>query len=238
MKGIEKRPLEKWVLPRWKSSLLAFGLSNAMVQLDQQVGILVLGITSPDFEAGLFKVASQAATLTAMGYVASNMAIGPSVAKSWREGDRATVQSAVIRGSRLSALFALPITLFFLIGGDKFLEIAFGDEYLPAWWSILLLVFAQFVNCAFGSNSTLLNMSGNERENTRAFAISLACNLAIAFALAPQFGAVGAAAGTAFSVLLRNLLLWRAAHRLCGMETGFWGHIPKPTGAIDKLPRD
>lgn len=225
-KDIEKRPGERWRVPRWKTALLAFGFSNAMVLIDQQVGLLVLGATSPDLEAGFYKVASQAATFTAMGYIASNMALGPDVAKKWREAKRDDVQIAVVRGSRLSTFFAFPVSLFFLLAGGLFLQVVFGKEYLPAWPAMALLVFAQFVNCAFGSNTTLLNMSGNERANAIAFAIAVAINVALAFALAPRFGATGAAAATAVSVLLRNLFLWRLAHRLCGMETGFWGRIP------------
>lgn len=231
LRRVEKRPGERWVVPNWKSALLAFGLTNAMVLVDQQVGILVLGITSADAEAGLYKVAGQAAMFTAMGYVAANMALGPGVAKAWKQGKKVEVQAAVIRGSRLSAMFAFPVSLFFFVAGGPFLDLVFGEAYLPAWPAMLLLVGAQFVSCAFGSNTVLLNMSGNERQNTRAFAIALACNVALAFALTPTFGATGAAAATAVGVVLRNLILWRAAHRLCGMETGFWGRIPKDAPA-------
>lgn len=227
LRGVDKRAGESWVVPGWKGAIMAFGLTNAMVLIDQQVGLLVLGVTAPDVEAGFYKVASQAATFTAMGYVAANMALGPGVAKQWREGKLDAVQAAVIRGSRLSALFAFPVTLFFLVGGGLFLEIVFGADYLPGWPAMVLLVLAQFANCAFGSNTVLLNMSGNERENTKAFAVALAVNVALAFALAPPFGATGAAAAAAISVVLRNLILWRAAHRLCGMETGFWGRVPR-----------
>jgi O-antigen/teichoic acid export membrane protein len=59
--------------------------------------------------------------------------------------------------------------------------------------------------------------------------VALTVNVALSFALAPRFGATGAAAAAATSVVLRNLLLWRAAHRLCGMETGFWGRVPRGT---------
>lgn len=229
LEGVEKRPHERWVVPGWKGAILAFGLTNAMVLVDQQVGLLVLGVTSPDIEAAFFKVASQAAMFTAMGYVASNMALGPDVASKWHRGDHAAVQSAVVRGSRLSALFALPVSLFFLVAGGLFLRIAFGASYVPAWPAMALLVSGQFVNCALGSNTTLLNMSGNEKQNTYAFAIALGCNVALAFALAPRFGATGAAVAAAISVIMRNLILWRAAHRLCGIETGFWGRVPRPT---------
>lgn len=227
LRGVEQRPGERWVVPGWKGAIMAFGLTNAMVLIDQQVGLLVLGVIAPDAEAGFYKVASQAATFTAMGYVAANMALGPGVAKQWREGKLNAVQAAVIRGSRLSALFAFPVSVFFLVAGGLFLEIVFGADYLPAWPAMALLVGAQFVNCAFGSNTVLLNMSGNERENTKAFAVALAINVALSFALAPRFGATGAAAAAAASVVLRNVILWRAAHRLCGMETGFWGRVPK-----------
>ncbi|MEL7445888.1 MAG: oligosaccharide flippase family protein [Pseudomonadota bacterium] len=230
LRTVERKREERWVIPGWKSALMAFGLTNAMVLVDKQVGLLILGVTSENAEAGFYKVAAQAATFTAMGYVAANMALGPGVAKAWREGKRDVVQAAVIRGSRLSSLFAAPAALVFLVGGQLFLELLFGADYLPAWPAMALLVIGQFINCAFGSSTVLLNMSGNEKQNTRAFLIALAINVALAFALTPSLGAVGAAAATLIGITLRNVILWRAAHRLCGMETGFWGRIPSAAG--------
>lgn len=238
LRGIAKRPDARFAVPKWKSAVVAMGLTSAMVLIEQQAGLLVLGATAANVEASFYKVASQAALVTAMGYIAANMALGPGVAKNWHDGDFAAVQSALIRGSRLSALFAFPASVFFLVGGGAFLDFAFGADYRPAWPAMSLLVVAQFVNCAFGSNTTLLNMSDHEKHNTVAFALALACNVALALLLAPHYGATGAAAAAAFSIVLRNVILWRAAHRLCGMETGFWGRLRRETGEQRRSARD
>ncbi|MBU3992006.1 MAG: oligosaccharide flippase family protein [Alphaproteobacteria bacterium] len=209
--------------PGWRASILAFGLADAMYLLDGQVGILLLGTLSTDQDVGLFKVAAQGALFVAMGYVSVITSVTPAMARAWQQGDREALRSLSTRGARFALLLAAPIAAVLMLFGEPVLNLVFGEEYQTAALPMAILVGAQLLNCAFGASTSLLNMTGHERENTRAFGISLALNLVLAAILIPQYGAQGAAVAGAASILLRNLILWRAAHRLLGIETGFWG---------------
>ena len=90
---------------------------------------------------------------------------------------------------------------------------------------LAILTAGQLVNCAFGSATALLNMTNNEKWNTLAFGGAMAVNLALAILLVPRFGGTGAAVAAAISVVLRNCLLWTAARKLTGIDTGFWAKI-------------
>lgn len=215
----------RFAIEGWRSSLLALGLANGMFLLDGQIGTLLLGLLSNDAEVGLYKVAAQGALFASMGYSAANAALTPNLARSWAEGDRAAVQRVIVRGARLSVLYAAPVMLVLVIGGALPLGLLFGADFAPAWPALALLVCGQVVNCMFGSATALLNMTHNERANTRAFAIALGFNIVATLPLA-HYGATGAAVASTASVILRNLLLWRAAHRLTGIETACWGRLP------------
>ncbi len=208
----------------WRSSLIALGLANGMFLLDGQIGTLLLGLLSNDVEVGLYKVAAQGALFASMGYSAANAALTPNLARSWADGDRAAVQRVIIRGARLSVLYATPVMLFLVIGGALPLGFLFGADFAPAWPALALLVCGQVVNCMFGSATALLNMTHNESANTRAFAIALGFNIVATIPLV-QYGATGAALASTASVILRNVLLWRAAHKLTGIETACWGRL-------------
>lgn len=221
------RGRKRSTIPGWKSSVLAFGFAGGMYMIDGQIGTLVLGFTSSDIQVGLFKIATQGGLFIAMGYVAANMVLGPRIAHAWARTQKAEVQSLVIRGARLSVLFALPLSVLIFCAGHQIVTLIFGADYQAAVIPLMILVFGQLINCAFGSSTSLLNMTHHERENTVAFGIGLVLSVVLTVALTPRFGAAGAAFAGSSSIVVRNIILWRAAHRLLGIETGCWGRLPK-----------
>ncbi len=209
----------------WKASLLALGLANGMYVIDGQLGIILVGLFSDNAQVGLYKVAMQGATLVALGYAATNTPLAPRIARAWAEGRHEAVRSLARRGARFSIAFALPLALAFLFAGEPLIRLVFGDEYAGAALPLAILTAGQLVNCAFGSATALLNMTNNEKWNTLAFGGAMAVNLALAILLVPRFGGTGAAVAAAISVVLRNCLLWTAARKLTGIDTGFWAKI-------------
>lgn len=210
------------------STLVALGLADAVALLDSQLGVLILGLFATDADVGLFKVAAQGALFTAMGYVAVTTSITPTMARAWAKNDRLSLAHAATRGARLSIAFALPVTVVLVAFGGPLLEFIFGAPYRAAAPALAILVVAQMLNAAFGATTSLLNMTGHERVNLRAFLIALGLNVVLTAVLAPTYGATGAAIAGGASILLRKLILWRAAHRLLGIETGCWGRMRAP----------
>lgn len=209
----------------WKASILALGLANGMYVIDGQLGIMLLGVFSDNAQIGLYKVAMQGATLVALGYAATNTPLTPRIARAWAEGRHEEVRSLARRGARFSIAFAAPLALVFLFAGEPLIRLVFGDEYAGAALPLAILTFGQLVNCAFGSATALLNMTHHEKWNTGAFGAAMVVNVVLAVALVPHFGGTGAAISAAISVVLRNCLLWLAARKLTGIDTGFWARI-------------
>ena len=218
-KGSKPKAIE---VPGWRSSLTSLGLANAMYIIDAQIGILLLGTLSSDAEVGLFKVASQGAMIVAMGYAATNVPITPKIARHWERGETAKVRRIVARGSQLSILIAVPIALAFALLGEWALDVALGEEFTAAFLPLLILTGGQMINSAFGSASSLLNMTHHERSNLVAFVIAFLINILLGILLIPDYGAVGGALASAASVAIRNLILWGCALYFLKIDTAFW----------------
>lgn len=208
---------------KWAASLLPLGLGNGMYVLDGEVAVLMLGLVASPADTGVFKAASQFALFAALGYSVVNVNVSPRLASAFAKGDMARLQAVVTQGSRLSVLYCLPVAAGLIGLGWWGVPFVMGPGFEAAWAPLAILSLGHLVNAAFGSATSALNMSHNERCNTVGFAVGLAANLVLTLILTPRFGAVGAAGAMLASVTLRNVILWRYARVRLGVETGFWG---------------
>jgi len=212
---------------RWQGAILSMGLSSSMYLLDSLVGVLLLGMLASSADVGVYKAASLGAQFAAMGYVAVNTALAPRIAAAWARGDHAAVQGAVTRGARLSIAFCAPVSLAFVLIGEWGIELVIGKGFGAAYTPLLILSAGQLIIAAFGSATTLLNMTHNERVNTVSFGAGLGVNLLLTLALSPWLGATGAALAATASIAARTGLHWWFARQRLGMKTGFWARTPK-----------
>ncbi len=212
---------------KWRRSLLPMGFGNAMYHLDGQVAVLVLGLVAASSDIGLFKAASQFALFASLGYSVVNVNVSPRLAAAFARGDTAKLQSTVTRGARLSLLYCLPAAAGLMALGGWVLGLTMGEGFAAAWLPLSILCVGHLVNAAFGSASALLNMTHHEGRNTIGFGMGLAINIGLTLALSPLWGAPGAAAAAAASVVVRNLYLWIEARRLVGLDTSVFGLPPR-----------
>ena len=101
-------------------------------------------------------------------------------------------------------IVGVPITVFQL----------FGASFSSGETALRILALGQIVNIATGFPGMILIMVGESGRVTRSVAIGAIVNLALSLVLIPRFGASGAAAATAASIAITNILLsavlWRS----------------------------
>ena len=109
---------------------------------------------------------------------------------------------------KLSSLFSfLSIIIFvlFLIFG-KFILGFWGAEFQHAYPSLIILLIGQFFNIASGSNSLLLNITGNNRLNMFLLLFSTLLDFILAVIFIYCFNILGAALSCSITNVLFNLL--------------------------------
>lgn len=169
--------------------------------------ILVLGIWADASQVGIYGISMRIAALTAFVLGAINIVVAPQFAALHAEGDVAALRRLAQQSAFWTTVVAAPALLVLVLVPDLILQL-FGPQFKDGAWTLRILVVGQFVNLATGPVGTLLLMTGHEKLMRNNVAASAALNLIGNLVLVPSYGATGAAASTAFSLAVMNVISW------------------------------
>jgi len=210
----------------WFRSSLSLTLLSGVMIVNAQSGTVMSGLLRSQEDAGLFSVASRGAMLIAFGLGAVNATLQPTVARLWTLGRLEELQHLVTVSARAVLLFALPVSVIFILFSEPILTTAFGSGYAPAAPAFAILCAAQLLNAGIGSVGALLVMTGHQRDAAAGIATGAALNVALGLVLIPMAGVVGAAVAAAISIVTWNILLAVAAVRRLGIHSTALGRLP------------
>lgn len=207
----------------WAMAIVPLALASGLQLINRHVDILVLGLFASAADVGIYRVVINVSSLCTIGLQAVNMVVSPYFARIHAQGDMQKLQRLVTAAARATLLFALPVSVLFLLFGREIIELLFGQVYGAGYGALVWLTFGQLVNAAMGSVGFLLTMTGHEKEFAKGVAFGALLNLVLNFLLVPRFGMEGAAAATATTFALWNLVLWRTARRRLGIDSTAFG---------------
>jgi O-antigen/teichoic acid export membrane protein len=107
------------------------------------------------------------------------------------------------------------------------LILLFGAQYLPAGTSLIILAAVNTLCAASGSASTILTMTGHERDVAIWGGGTALLNVVLNALFIPRWGIEGAAIATAITAVLRNALLVFRSYTRIGIHTTAFGPLPK-----------
>ena len=203
----------------WLRSTLPLAFIGGMRLVNRQAAIIILGFFVPEANIGIYRVAAQVSLLTSFGLEAINMVVAPRFAALYARNEMVKLQRLVTVSARVVLAFNLVLTAGFIALGRPFLKLAFGLPYEASYIPLLILLIGQTVNSATGSVGVLLNMTHKEQEAAKGVAISAITNVALNFLLIPLWGIVGSAVAHAISMIIWNILLWRAVRKKLGLNS-------------------
>lgn len=206
----------------WFGSSWPMAFTQGTEQFMRHADVLMLGMLAATVDVGVYRVAAQGALIVGLALFALNMTAAPFVARLHAEGEQAKLQKLVTHLALASLAFALAVTLVFVVFGDWLLSTFFGTEYVSAWLPLLILALGQVVSAGFGATGMLLNMTGHEREVTRAVAAAAGLNVVLNLLLIPSFGVIGAAIATSASLVFWNVWLWLVVKSRLGIRSSAW----------------
>lgn len=212
----------------WLSSLIPLTVLSAMQVVLQYTDLVMLGLFQTSEMVGLYRVAAQASLCVGFGLLAVNLVVAPHFAGCYAQGDLARLQRISTLSARLVLLLTVPVAVLFLLTAEPIITFVFGEVYGGSGAALAILALGQLCNAAFGSVVFLLNMTGHERDTVRGLLVAVVVNVLLNLLLIPPFGIDGAAAATAITQLLWNVLLWRAVRRRLGIDSTAFGGSVKP----------
>jgi O-antigen/teichoic acid export membrane protein len=208
-KGVVKESQLRTEPAEWRRAALPLSLVSGLEVFNSYADILLLGMMSTDTEVGVYRAVVQMGGLVVFGLNAVTLVLHPYFAKLYAQGDLRTLQRVVTISARVILSFALPPVLLFLFAGGHLLGLIFGSEYEGGAIALSFLAIGQLFNAGCGSVGALLNMTGHETDTMRGMVTAAVMNVILNLVLIPLYGMAGAAAASAASLAVWNLVLWK-----------------------------
>ncbi|MCO1600969.1 flippase [Desulfosporosinus nitroreducens] len=201
----------------WIRSILPLSFLAGMQIINNQTGIVMLGIFAPAADVGVFRVVVQGSSLVAFTLSAMNMALAPNFSRLYTVGDHERLQRAVTGSSRAILLTGVFVASIFIPFGHYILGYVFGEEYIRGYVAFSILCLGQLVNAGSGSVGYLLNMTGHERDTAIGVTVAAIVNIAFCFAFIPILGINGAALANTTTFFVWNVILVQQVYRRIGI---------------------
>jgi O-antigen/teichoic acid export membrane protein len=203
----------------WLTAALPLSLMGGMLVINQQIGIVILGIFGTAEEVGVYKVVMQGGVLITFGMQAINSIVAPYFSRFHAQGDTRRLQAIVTASARASLLLALPFMVLFVVWGEPLLRLVFGERFGSGYVALVTLAAGYCISVAIGLANTLLNMTGFEQETARSVVVAVAANVLLTLVLTPAFGMNGTAFAAVISFTVWKVQLWIVARRRLGLDS-------------------
>lgn len=179
---------------------------------------IMLGYMKTSTDVGIYRAASQIPIFLTLILTASNSIYAPAIAEMHYRGQTERLLKIFQTTTRWVFLLTLPVTLVLIFSAGEVMAI-FGHDYIEAGIPVLMiLAFAQFVNCATGGVAFTLSMTGRQHVEMINSLVMVAINIALNYFLIPMYGCLGAAIATGTSLVVINLVRLVEVYILCRIQ--------------------
>jgi O-antigen/teichoic acid export membrane protein len=203
----------------WLMQALPFSLNSGIQVLKNKFSIYVLVIFGSLESVALFDVASRGASLVAFTLDAMNTAIAPYISSEFEKNNMVSLQNIVTKTSRVIFLFAVPVVIVFVIGGEKLIDFLFGKEYNKAYLPLVILCFGQLINAATGSVGLVLGMTGKQAYFAKVIGLIAFLNVLSSVPMIIFYDVLGAVIVNSILLITQNVLLVLYAKKKLNIQT-------------------
>ncbi|MFD2168200.1 oligosaccharide flippase family protein [Thalassotalea euphylliae] len=173
--------------------------------ITQQSSTLLLGAHVSLEQVAVFALALKVSFIMSYPLVVSNTINSASFARLYKEKDILALKllmNDVRKILSFIAIFGLALAILCGEGILKFL----GQEFMPMYELLLILMFGQCINLATGSSVNLLIMAGFERIHRRNVLILTTLNVLTLIIFIPIYGVLAAAIITSTFIAIKNIV--------------------------------
>lgn len=205
--------------PAWRKAALPLMIAGATEVLINRMGVIVLGWTDHTQEAGIYSLAFNVALLVTLPRVAVNTLFAPAISSLHAAGDRQALQALVRRTAQWTLVAAAAIAAVIFVLADPLMS-SFGAAYREGVAPLRVLLVAQVLAVGAGSQLYVMTMTGHERSAAVLLVAAASANVVVSLMLVQFFGVVGAAIGSAGTLLAWNAMMALWIWRRLGLMPG------------------
>jgi len=182
-------------------------LLSDLVAMHSAVDVFLLGHFHSTSEVAAFRVVLSAARLNTMMLSIFALLYTPSAARLFAKTDYAGINTLYWRMAVWMAVLSFPIFAMTFCMAEPLTVFLYGARYHRSGMILAFLSLGYYSNVLSGFNGDTLRVLGKVRYVVRISLIAAVTNVAVNLFLIPRYGALGAAIGTAGTIILQNLLL-------------------------------
>lgn len=132
----------------------------------------------------------------------------PSIATDIKKGiSKHELTKKLIPACRLNAIITGIIGAGFFLVGKQFIFVIYGEEYVEAWIYAIMIIIPMFFNMTNAVIINVLDIYNKRHIRSLILVVTTALNIVITIFGIKFFGMIGAAAGTAISLVLQTIIL-------------------------------
>lgn len=191
---------------------------SSLAMISSATDILMLGWLSDSRETGLYSVGSRLAILLTFFSQVSNSVISPKIAALYANSKIIELELMVKRVTAVLFVIGFLFLLFFIFFGRWTLGL-WGDEFKETYPILIILGIGQLINISTGCSGLLLIMCGFEKSHSFLSGIFVTANIVLNFILIGNYGALGAAIATSFTIIVQNIVSMYLAKKHTGILT-------------------
>lgn len=182
-------------------------LQSIMSVLYWRIGGFVLGATEGTASVALFAIALQINHIFLYSTTAISSVLLPSATKlSVNNSNGKEHTEFMIKPARYSLMITAFMTLGFVFIGKEFLELWVGKGFEQVYSIVLIIVIASLIPRLQNAGTQLARAYNMHKFFTGMYFVMGLCNILLTVVLAKRFGALGAAASTAFFLVVGNTI--------------------------------
>lgn len=202
---INSRP--KWYPKIWFFEAIPFLFNGALTVINLRTDVFLIGVIKGPEAAGVYNAASRGAMLLVMGLGAISTAGQPVLARLYSQGDEKRLQRLMTAMSRLGLVFSVAAALPMILLGRFLLKVIFGRLYMGGAAALAILCLGRIVNAGTGALGPFLSMSRRARILAVGLGSEACLNVGLNILFIPRWGITGAAAATAGSMAISNIIM-------------------------------
>jgi O-antigen/teichoic acid export membrane protein len=175
-----------------------------------------------------YRVASAFCGLYVNIIIAAIGTFGPVFSRLHGAGSRKSLEKAFFFATKVSVLISVFICFVLIVWGRPFIAVWMGPKYSDAYWPLVVLSLAIFLDVSQNPSITLLYATFKHRSYTYVNVVEGIINVVVSLILAKPLGILGVALGTLIAaalirIVVQPLLVCRATDLHYGFYMKFLG---------------
>lgn len=176
---------------------------------------VILGSVSGTIAVSIYAVAARVSSINTSFSTTISGLFFPRITKTLEEKDGSKkVSDIFIKVSRIQLYIMALIMFGFIVFGRQFILLWVGNDYIDAYYIILLLMVPAVIPLTQNIGISILQAKNKHKFRSVVYACIAVLNIAISIPLAKAYGGIGAAIGTAIAniigqITIMNIYYWK-----------------------------